>query len=98
MRFHQSPGSKVRPALIILDTGDEDFVAAPVTSQARPSEFDLAIKDWNSAGLNVQSYIRVHKVAVLPKSEIVRRLGVLSDADRSAVCTLLCQCFCQPKA
>jgi len=27
MRFHQTQGSKVRPALVLLDTGDDDFVA-----------------------------------------------------------------------
>ena len=29
--FHQKQGVKVRPALVILDTGDDDFVAAPIT-------------------------------------------------------------------
>ena len=33
MLFHQAPGSKVRPALVLLDAGDNDFVAAPITSQ-----------------------------------------------------------------
>jgi len=37
MQFHQAPGSKVRPALVLLDTGDDDFVAAPVTSEPRLS-------------------------------------------------------------
>jgi hypothetical protein len=32
MEFHQTQGGKVRPALVILDTGDDDVVAAPVTS------------------------------------------------------------------
>ena len=45
MRFHQAPGAKVRPAVVLLDTGDDDIVAAPVTSQFRLSEFDLAIRD-----------------------------------------------------
>jgi hypothetical protein len=31
MLFHQAPGSKVRPALVLLDPGDNDFVAAPIT-------------------------------------------------------------------
>jgi hypothetical protein len=35
MQFHQSSGSKIRPALVLLDTADDDFVAAPITSQAR---------------------------------------------------------------
>lgn len=41
MQFHQAAGSKIRPALVLLDPGDEDFVAAPITSQPRASEFDF---------------------------------------------------------
>lgn len=67
MQFHQTQGSKVRPALVLLDTGDDDFVAAPVTSQLRTSEFDFALADWRAAGLNVPSFARVHKLTVLPK-------------------------------
>ena len=37
MDFHQTTGAKVRPAVVLLDTGDEDFVAAPITSRARNS-------------------------------------------------------------
>ena len=32
MGFHQAQGSKIRPALVLVDVGDEDFVAAPITS------------------------------------------------------------------
>ena len=33
--FHQAVGGKVRPAIVLLDAGDDDFVAAPVTSRDR---------------------------------------------------------------
>ena len=59
MLYHQAPGSKVRPALVLLDPGDNDFVAAPITSQQRVSEYDLAIEDWRTAGLNVASSGRI---------------------------------------
>jgi hypothetical protein len=57
----------VRPAVVLLDTGDDDFVAAPVTSRPRLSEYDLPVQEWTTAGLNVPSFIRVHKLTVLPK-------------------------------
>lgn len=41
MQFHQAAGSKMRPELVPLDPDDEDFVAAPISSQPRSSEFDL---------------------------------------------------------
>jgi len=52
MEFHQAAGAKVRPAVVLLDTQDDDFVAAPVTSQSRPSEFYISIQQWREAGLN----------------------------------------------
>lgn len=94
IQFHQTAGAKVRPAIVLLDTGDQDFVAAPITSQARDSEFDLAIKDWRAAGLNVASTIRGHKLTVLAKTEIVRSLGMLSERDLDSLKALLCRAFC----
>ena len=95
MQFHQATGSKVRPALVVLETGDDDFVGAPVTSQKRLSEHDLAIGDWPTAGLNVPSWVRVHKMTVLAKADVVRRLGVLAEADcRAALDAILCRSFC----
>jgi hypothetical protein len=43
------------------------------------------IHEWRNAGLNVPSTIRVHKLTVLAKDEISRRLGDLAEADRSAL-------------
>jgi len=42
--FHQTPGGKLRPAVVLLDSGDNDFVGAPITSQLRVSAFDLPIQ------------------------------------------------------
>lgn len=49
MQFHQAGGSKIRPAVVILDTGDDDFVAAPITSQSRQSEYDITVP-WLASG------------------------------------------------
>ncbi len=94
MLFHQASGSKVRPALVLLDIGDDDFVAAPVTSQSRVSEYDLSIERWQAAGLNVASYARIHKLTVLSKADVARKLGSLSDVDRGSLNVLLCRAFC----
>lgn len=80
IEFHQTAGGKVRPAIVLLDTGDDDFAAAPVTSRPRLSEYDLPIKEWKTVGLNVPSFIRVHKLTLLPKTKpdreaLVRVLG-----------------------
>jgi len=93
MQFHQAAGSKVRPAVVLLDTGDNDFVAAPVTSQARNSGFDLAISEWQQAGLNVASTIRLHKLTALAKIDVARRIGVLSAPDRVRLFEVLSRMF-----
>jgi mRNA-degrading endonuclease toxin of MazEF toxin-antitoxin module len=43
--------------------------------------------------LNTSSTIRVHKLTVLAKDEIVRRLGELADADRIALTEVLRRAF-----
>jgi len=91
--FHQTPGGKLRPAVVLLDSADDDFVAAPITSRLRVSDFDLPIHQWRDAGLNTASMIRVHKLTVLPKDEIVRRLGELATADRTALTGVLRRAF-----
>jgi mRNA interferase MazF len=91
--YHQTPGGKVRPAVVLLDAGDDDFVAAPVTSQLRHTDFDVAIRQWREAGLNVASTIRVHKLTVLAKDEIARRIGELAASDRTALAEVLRSAF-----
>lgn len=83
----------MRPAVVLLDSADDDFVAAPITSRPRVSNFDVPIHQWRDAGLNAASTIRVHKLTVLAKDEIVRRLGELAGADRTAMREVLRRAF-----
>ena len=83
----------MRPAAVLLDSGDDDFVGAPVVSRSWVSDFDVPIHQWREAGLNTASTIRVHKLTVLAKDEIVRRLGELTAADRTAVGEVLRRAF-----
>jgi hypothetical protein len=89
-----SPNDWRRPAVVLLDTGDDDFVAAHITSQSRHSDYDLAIEDWRAAGLNIAEYARIHKLTVLAKDDIVRSLASVSIRDRDSLLKLLCRAFC----
>jgi mRNA-degrading endonuclease toxin of MazEF toxin-antitoxin module len=91
--FHQTPGGKLRLAVVLLDSRDDDFVGAPIMSRPRVSEFDVPIHEWREAGLNTASTIRVHKLTVLAKDEVVRRLGDLVGADRTALTEVLRYAF-----
>jgi len=73
--------SKKRPALIILDTGDEDIIAARITTQIFNIHYDVLIRDWQNTNLLSPSVIRCHKIATLEKSLILRKLGTLSEQD-----------------
>lgn len=57
------------------------------------SGFDVPIYQWREAGLNTASTMRVHKLTVLAKDEIVRRLGELAGADRIALSEVLRRVF-----
>lgn len=94
IQFHQAAGRKVRPAVVVLDSGDDDFVGAPITSRARHSDFDFEISDWQFAARNVPSVVRLHKLAVLSKTDILRPLGRLSEADLGHFGEHLCRAYC----
>jgi mRNA interferase MazF len=82
---------KKRPALILLDTEDEDIIVARVTSQSAKSDFDVVIEDWQKAGLLVPSIVRVNKIATLEKNLVERKLGILSAEDWLNVCNKIKQ-------
>ncbi|MCC7354291.1 MAG: type II toxin-antitoxin system PemK/MazF family toxin [Anaerolineae bacterium] len=83
IRFPFTSGAeeKKRPALVLADTGDDDSVAARVTSQPGDTAYDVTVTDWQQAGLLLPSVVRVHKLATLEKGRIARRLGTLTDRD-----------------
>ncbi|RKY59086.1 MAG: type II toxin-antitoxin system PemK/MazF family toxin [Candidatus Latescibacterota bacterium] len=87
--FVDVAGVKRRPALVLLDTGDEDVIVARVTSQAARGPFDVELVDWRQAGLLLPSVVRVHKVATLEKRLVERRLGMLTSKDWERVRTAI---------
>jgi len=79
--FADASGTKRRPALVILDTGDQDLVVVRVTSQRAQTAFDVDIEHWREAGLLLPSAARVHKLATLEKRLVERRLGAVTPDD-----------------
>lgn len=59
--FADAAGSKRRPALVFLNTGDEDIIVARITSQIPQTDFDVELVEWQQAGLLLPSVVRVHK-------------------------------------
>jgi mRNA interferase MazF len=91
--FTSGGQTKQRPALVLLDTGDDELVVARVTTQAYQTPHDVFLTDWRRAGLLAPSVVRLHKVATLAKSRISRRLGRLETGDRQKIAALLPHLF-----
>lgn len=83
--FSSTLGGKNRPALLILDTGDNDVLVARVTGQIYNTNYDVQLSDWENAGLKLPSVVRLHKLATLEKKLINKQLGKLSDRDLKTI-------------
>jgi len=79
----------LRPALVILDSGDSDVVLARNTTQQHQSGYDLAIQDWQRAGIRTASFVRLHKLVASNKSCVHRCLGKLQAVDHQRVAAVL---------
>jgi len=90
-RFTDTAGSKRRPALILLDTGDDDIVVARVTGQLSAAPQDVTLDEWQQAGLLLPSVVRLHKIATLQQRLVDKKLGRLTPGDWSRVVLTLRQ-------
>lgn len=79
---------KKRPALVVLDVGDADVVVVPITTRQRTGTGDQRLRDSSAAGLLKESWVRLAKVACLGKSDVIRRLGHLTDYDKATLAQL----------
>ena len=81
--FYQTDGSKKqRPAFVVLDTGDDDIVLAPITTTERKNKGDFKIKNWQQSGLLLDSWARLAKIACLSKNDIHRQLGAFNEMEK----------------
>ncbi len=83
--FTDEEAGKRRPALSLIDVGDDDVAAARITTHAARTRFDVEIKTWHQAGLKAALFIRLHKLATLAKDLVDRKLGKLTADDWNAV-------------
>ncbi len=71
----------MRPAMVVVDTGDEDIIVARITSQRRDMETEVEIHDWKNKGLLMQSYVRMSKIATLNRKDIKKKISSLDKED-----------------
>jgi mRNA interferase MazF len=89
--FTGESAGKQRPALVLLDAGDDDILMARVTTQRHTSRFDSVIRDSSAAGLLAPSTVRLHKLATVEKRLVRRKLGRLPESEWAIMCSLLKQ-------
>jgi mRNA interferase MazF len=89
--FAHGGRGKQRPAIVLLDDGDDGVLLARVTTQDRHTGFDIRITEWQGAGLLAPSVVRLHKLATIQKSLVKRHLGSLSERGRASVASTLSQ-------
>jgi len=91
--FSSGTASKVRPFLILVDTGDADVLVARMTGNRAIVPFDISILDWRGANLYSPATIRLHKLNTIEKQKILRRIGALQSTDYQRVAAILQQMF-----
>ncbi len=96
--FADHSGQKRRPAVVVLDSGDQDLVVARVTTQPHATPFDLPVTGWPAAGLLAPSVIRLHKLATVAKGSVTRKIGELPKADQVAFWSLFRRVYCESPA
>jgi mRNA interferase MazF len=79
--FSDAVTFKLRPVLLLLDTGDNDVIVARITSQTTQTAFDVEIIEWQQAGLMRPSIVRLHKLNTVEKRLLERQLGTLQSND-----------------
>lgn len=79
--FTSGSGTKQRPALVLVDTGDDDCILALITSKTRSGTYDVNLSDWKKSNLLFPSVVRVHKLYTIGKSTILGTLGRATTND-----------------
>ncbi|MBU0486623.1 MAG: type II toxin-antitoxin system PemK/MazF family toxin [Bacteroidetes bacterium] len=87
--FTNAQQKKKRPALVLFESGNQDFTLCRITSHEKETEFDYFINKWENHGLLLPSVIRLNKIATLENILIEKKLGKLSKKQMTEVKSML---------
>ena len=92
--FTDQSGSKQRPAVVVSSEAynqtHSDVILAPITSQIKHVSDEVRLMDWQVAGLLKPSVVKPI-LSSFDTRVARRRLGALSDSDRTQVRALFAQ-------
>lgn len=80
VEFADGTQSKPRPVLVLF-TEHQDSVLAVVTSAAPRTPQDVALIDWQGAGLRLPSTARLDKLVTMSHPRLWAKLGNLTEQD-----------------
>jgi len=87
--------SKKRPSLVVANSKGRHVILAQITGQPRPDQdlLELKSKDFQSGGINRDSFIRPSILFTIHKSRISYKAGKLNQEKIKQVEEKLCEIF-----
>jgi mRNA interferase MazF len=85
--FSDLSEAKLRPALVLADSGRDDWILCQITSNpyADPRAVELTDADFDTGSLRVTSYARPGKLLTASSSLMVSEVGNLSPATLQSI-------------
>ena len=87
--FSDLSGTKLRPAIVLAETGHDDWLLCQITSNAYidPAAIRLTAAELSMGTLNLVSFARPMKLFTANRDLIVKRIAILNDATFKRVLT-----------
>ena len=97
--FSDLSGSKRRPAFVVADLPGDDVIICQITSRHKSDPFalPLAIKDFISGSLPVDSFIRPNKIFTADRNIILSTAGRTSGEKIGEVVSAVVSIISSPK-
>ena len=85
--FSDLAGTKLRPALVLAETGQDDWLLCQITSNAYidPNAVHLTNAELSKGTLNTTSFARPMKLFTANLNLIVKRVAILNDDTFKAI-------------
>lgn len=87
--FSDLSGTKLRPAVVLADTGHNDWLLCQITSNAYRDSVSIRLTnaDLKLGTLSAVSYARPIKLFTANESLVIKRIAILKDEPFKAIVT-----------
>ena len=85
--FSDLSDSKKRPAVVVASAGRGDWILCQITSNSYsdPNSVSLGSQEFNSGGLQIQSFVRPAKLFTANQSLFISEAGILTEIALGAI-------------